>query len=100
MKYETIAMFGKQKSRGTFDDFYDFKKFVCIEEAWAANEYIKCDFVRDENGIIHIECRDSEEKLPPQYHTLQIQNCPAGIDILDDRLAERMAISMLNPFQP
>lgn len=93
-KYERIYLFGKNESRGTFEDFYSTEKYKTMQEAYAANDYVECDFVKDENGILYIEARNVQKPDERKYHRLNYQRCPAGIDFLDDNLALEMACSM------
>ena len=46
LKYEKVNLFGTQKSKGTFDDFYNTKKYDSLQEAYDAKDYIECDFVK------------------------------------------------------
>lgn len=94
MAYERIYLFGKQNSRGTFDDFYDTEKYTSMKEAYKANDYVECDFVKDENGILSIEARNVKRPEFRVYMKLKYQNCPFGIDALDDELAAAMACSL------
>lgn len=96
MIYTKISLFGPKKSKGTFDDFFSTEKYKSLEEAYAANDYVTCDFVKDEAGIIHIECKHVRVPDQKKYHELNYQHCPAGLDALDDSLACEMAGSMLN----
>lgn len=94
MEYEKIYLFGKRKSRGSFDDFYDIKKFNTIEEAYNANDYVECDFVKDKGGWIHIEARHVQDESKKKYHRLNFQHCPFGLDVLDDSIASEMATTL------
>lgn len=94
MTYERIYLFGKKESRGTFDDFFS-KKYATLQDAYQANDYVECDFVKDENGIIFIEARHVQRPEVRKYYRLNFQNCPFGLDVIDDNLAAGMAVSML-----
>ena len=84
MKYERIYLFGKKESRGTFDDFFSTEKYQSLQEAYKANDYVECDFVKDENGTLYIEARNVQKPDVKEYHRLNYQHCPAGIDVSDD----------------
>lgn len=94
MNYEKIYLFGKKESRGTFDDFYSTEKYNSLQDAYDANDYVECDYVKDENGTILIEARNVNNPEIKKYHKLNFQNCPAGIDIMDDNLACEMATTL------
>lgn len=94
MTYERIYLFGKKQSRGTFDDFFSTEKYQSLQDAYEANDYVECDFVKDEKGILHIEARNVKNPDVKKYHQLNHQHCPAGIDVLDDSLAAEMACSL------
>lgn len=94
MSYTKIAPLGKRCSRGTFDDFFDTEKYTCIPAAWVVNDYVECDFVKDEFGIIYIECKHAQNPDVKKYHKLNYQHFPAGIDISDDTEVEQLAQSM------
>jgi hypothetical protein len=94
MNYERIELFGKQKSRGTFDDFFDPKKHKTLEEAYKANDYVECDFVRDEEGILYIEARNVKSPDIKKYHRLNIQRPFAGLDVSDDNAGIELAVSL------
>lgn len=93
-KYLRVELFSGQKSRGTFDDFYDNESYDSLEDAYTANDYVECDFVKDEEGIIYIECKHSQSHDVKKYHRLNYQRPVFGIDALDDGIAVEVAISM------
>lgn len=84
MSYEKIYLFGKKESRGSFDDFFSTIKYKSLQEAYDANDYVECDFVKDENNILFIEARHIQEPEKKLYHKLNYQRCPAGLDVSDD----------------
>ena len=94
INYEKINLFGKKQSRGTFDDFFDINKYETIEQAYNANDYVECDFVRDENGIIFIEARNVKNPELKKYHKLNYQRPFAGLDVSDDNEGVQLAISL------
>lgn len=96
MKYEKIELFGKQKSKGTFDDFYSTKKYGSLQEAYEANDFVICDFVKDEEGILYIESKNINNTDIKKYHRLIIQHPFAGLDAQDDYLASKMACELLD----
>jgi hypothetical protein len=95
VKYEKVELFGKQQSRGTFDDLFDSKKYQSIQEAYAANDYAQCDFVKDEEGILYIEAKNMKQPDTRKYHRLNYQRPVMGIDVSDDNAACDLAFSML-----
>ncbi len=94
MEYRRIELFGKIKSRGTFDDFFSTEKYKSLEEAYAAKDYVECDFVKDENGVIYIEGRNVKNPEEKKYHRLIYQNCPFGLDVLDDNMGIQLATAL------
>lgn len=95
MKYEVIDLFGTQQSNGTFDDIFSTEKYANLKEAYAANDYVKCDYVKDEEGIIHIEIKNVKRPEQKLYWRLLIQNPFAGIDVLDDKQAVSFALKLI-----
>jgi hypothetical protein len=91
MIYEKISLFGKGKSRGTFDDFFSTQKYANLQEAYDHNDYVEGDFVKDEKGTLYIELKNVQSPDNKQYHELNIQHPVAGLDVLDDQLACEMA---------
>lgn len=100
MSYERVELFGKQKSRGTFDDLFDSKKYQSIQEAYAANDYAECDFVKDEKGVLYIEAKNMKRPDIRKYHRLNYQRPVMGIDVSDDNAACELAFSMLTDSHP
>jgi hypothetical protein len=94
MKYEKIQLFGKQQSRGTFDDFFNTKKYDRLKEAYDAEEYVQCEFVKDEDGALYIEARNVSNPDVRKYHKLNYQKPVAGLDISDDEAGCRLAASL------
>jgi hypothetical protein len=94
MKYEKISLFGKTKSRGTFDDFFDTEKYKTIHEAYNANDYVECDFVKDSEGILYIEARNVQNPEKKKYHKLNYQRPVFGLDISDDTAGYEIAVSL------
>ena len=84
MSYDKIALFGKQQSKGTYDDFFDTSKFETLQQAYDANDYVQCDFVKDENGTFFIEARNVKNPDVKKYHKLNYQRPVFGLDISDD----------------
>jgi hypothetical protein len=91
MNYIKIYLFGKRKSRGSFDDFYSTEKYDSLEQAYEANDYVECDFLRGDDGLIYIDAKNVKKPEDKDLFCLNYQNCPAGIDVLDDNLACEMA---------
>jgi hypothetical protein len=94
MEYKRIVLFGRAKSRGTFDDFFSTEKYKNLQEAYDAGDYVECDFVKDENGVLHIEARNVKNPDEKKYHQLIYQNCPFGLDVLDDNMGIQLATSL------
>ena len=94
MNYTRIYLFGKRQSRGSFDDLYSVEKYNSLQEAYDANDYVECDFVKDENGTLYIEAKNVKNTDIKKYHKLIYQNCPAGVDALDDQLACELAVTL------
>ena len=100
MSYEKIYLFRKQKSRGTFDDFFDTTKFETLQQAYDANDYVECDFVKDENGTLFIEARNVKQPDVRKVHRLIYQRPVAGrvvvngLDISDDNAGCELADSL------
>jgi len=95
MAYKKINLFGNKKSRGTFDDIFSTEKHPSLQEAYDSNDYVECDFVKDEKGIIYIEAKHVANPEVKKYHKLNYQHCPAGLDQLDDSIAFEMATTLL-----
>lgn len=95
MDYKKINLFGKQKSRGTYDDFYNTEKYDTIEQAYEANDYVECDFVRDHHGDLYIEAKNVKNPDRRIYHRLHHQRPVAGLDVYDDEAGCELAESLL-----
>jgi len=93
-KQGKLYLFGVQKSRGSFDDFFSVDKYKTLEEAYEANDYVECDFERDENGIIYISCRNMNNPTVVKRHTLMFQNPVFGLDYADDCAVSEIAASL------
>lgn len=94
MTYEKINLFGPKGSRGSFDDFFDTKKYETIQEAYAANDYVECDFVKDEEGVLYIQAANVKNPAVQKLHRLNYQRCPFGLDVSDDHEGVNMAVSL------
>lgn len=94
MIYERIYLFRKQKSRGSFDDFFDTTKYNTLQQAYDANDYVECDFVKDQSGTIYIEARNVKQPDIRKYHSLNHQRPVAGLDMSDDRSGCELAESL------
>lgn len=94
MNYEKVYLFGKKESRVTFDDLFSTEKYKTLQEAYDANDYVECDFVRDEKGVLYIEARHTKKPDVRKYHRLNYQHCPAGLDGSDDAAGVELAVSM------
>lgn len=94
MSYKKISLFGKQQSRGTFDDLFSTDKYQSLQDAYAANDYVECDFVQDDEGTLFIEAKNVKNPEIKKYHRLNYQRPVAGLDVLDDSLACEMASTL------
>lgn len=94
MEYKIISLFGKQLSRGTFDDFFDVSKFDTLRQAYNANDYVECNFVKDENGVLFIEAKNVKYPDIKKYHRLNIQRPVFGLDVSDDAEGFNLAKSL------
>jgi len=92
---EKINLFGQTKSRGTFDDIYSTVKYNTLEEAYAANDYVECNYMIDSKNILFIEVFNVKNPEIKKVHRLNYQHCPAGIDVLDDSLACELARTLM-----
>ena len=95
MKYTTIALFGKQKSKGTFDDFYSTEKYKSLEEAYDKGDWVKVDYVLDEGNVKYMEASNVNNPDKKEYHRLNYQNCPFGVDVSDDNAGCELASKLL-----
>lgn len=94
MEYTIIDLFGKHGSRGTFDDIFS-NKYESKEDAYAANDYVQADFVRDENGILYIQAFNVKDPEIKKLHKLNYQRPVAGLDVMDDSMGADMAATLL-----
>lgn len=99
MSYERVELFGKQKSKGSFDDFFDAKKYPSLQKAYEADDYVECDFVKDETGTLYIEARATKQPDVRKYHRLNYQRPVAGLDVSDDNAGCALAYSLLDDAQ-
>lgn len=96
MEYTKINLFGHSHkgSKGTFDDIFA-NKYKSKEDAYAANDYVQADFVRDENGVLYIQAFHVKNPEIKKLHKLNYQRPVAGLDVMDDSLGVDMAASLL-----
>lgn len=94
MKYEKIELFRNQRSRGTFDDFFDTEKYKDLQQAYHANDYVECNFVKDKDGVLYIEAKNVKAPQIKKYHRLNYQRPVAGLDVSDDNAVIKLAISL------
>ena len=94
MKYEKVNLFGKQQSRGTFDDFFHSEKYETLQQAYDANDYVECDFVKDEQGLLYIEAKNVKNPEVKKYHRLNYQKPVCGLDVSDDNAGCELAVSL------
>jgi len=87
MTYTKISPLGKRECIGTFDCFFDTKKFTSMQETIDAHDFVVVDFVKDEDEIIHFEFYNTKTPDVKKYYRLQIQHFPFGIDMFDDQAA-------------
>ena len=94
MAYIKTYLFGKKVSKGTFDDFYDNKKYATMKEAYEAKDYVVGNYVRDHVGVLYIEAYHVSRPSERKYHKLIYQRPFAGVDVLDDMEGTKLAISL------
>ena len=94
MNYEKVNLFGKQQSRGTFDDFFSTEKYNSLQQAYEANDYVECDFVKDSEGVLYIEAKNVKAPENKKYHRLIIQRPVYGLDVADDNAGCELAVSL------
>ena len=94
MKYKKVDLFGLHQSKGTFDDFFSTEKYSSLQEAYEANDYVECDFVRDEDEILYIEARNVKNPDVRKYHCLNYQRPVCGLDVSDDNAGCELATSL------
>ncbi len=94
MSYEKISLFGKHQSKGTFDDFFNTKKYSTLQEAYDANDYVECDFVKDKEGVLYIEAKNVKNPNTKKHHRLNYQRPVAGLDVSDDNAGCKLAVSL------
>lgn len=87
MTYKKIFPLGKRPSKGGFDDFYSTEKYKSLEDAYHADDFVKVDFVTDENDIVYFEFYNVKNPDEKKHHRLEIQRFPFGIDVFDDQAA-------------
>ena len=91
MSFTKISPLGPRVEEGTFETFFDGKKYHNMALARAANDMYIVDFVQDQNGIIYFEGYSLKQPELKTYHKLNYQHFPAGIDVSDDAAACAMA---------
>lgn len=95
MKYTKISPLGPREGKGTFDTFYDTKKYPKGQsQAEEANDAVIVDFVKDDDGIVYFEFYNTKAPEIKKYHQLEIQHFPFGVDVFDDTSAINIATSM------
>lgn len=89
---------GELRSKGSFEDFFDTARYDNVEQAWKANDFVVCDFMKDDKDVKYIAVYHSTEPQSKIIHELYYQNFipKLGIDALDDHevseIAERIMI--------
>ena len=89
-----IYLFGKKKSVGSFDDFFNTKKYKTYQQAKKNNDYVIVDFMIDKTDTIFVRLCHSQCKLAVKWYRLEYQNCPCGLDVLDDNNICQLAREM------
>lgn len=92
---QKISPLGKRNGAGTFDEFWDTKKYETLEEAVKANDSVIIDFVQDSNDIIFLEFYHRKHPSKVRHYRLMFQFFPLGLDTRDDNTAEEIARKML-----
>lgn len=95
MSYTKIALLGERKGIGTFETFFNTKKYTSVDDAIKANDCVVVDFVKDDTGIIYFEIKHSQKPDECKYHRLDIQRPIFGIDALDDAACCRIVDTLL-----
>lgn len=89
-----VSPFGKPNAgTGTFDCLFDSEKYNTMQDATLANDYVEGNYVNDE-GTLKIEFHHIADTQTKKYYTLFYQNCPFGIDAMDDNLACEIGITL------
>lgn len=96
LEYTKMYPLGKRSGLGSFETFYDIKKYIDYETAIKANDCVVIDFVSDENGIIYFSAFHTLNPSEIIYRKLNFQHFPCGLDILDDNIACEIADELLN----
>lgn len=91
MKTTVVNLFGNRNSEGTFDDFFDPEKYSSYEKAKENHDFVICDFVKDDEGILYISAHHVAYPENKFLHKLMYQNCPAGLDVSDDAAGANLA---------
>lgn len=94
METEVISLFGKRQSEGTFDDFFDPEKYSSYEKAKENHDFVKCDFVKDKEGVLYISAYHIAYPENKLFHKLNYQHCPAGLDVSDDSEGAKLAAKL------
>ena len=96
MALTIVFPLGKRAGPGSYDTFFDIKKYATLELAMQHNDYVVIDFVRDENNILHFSAYHTHRPDDKQMSQLEIQHFPMGVDIFDDVRACRLAEEIIN----
>lgn len=91
MEDTIVDLYPNRERRGTYFDFFDGRKYKTIQEAYDADDYVKCDFVKNRHGILFVKATHTKYNVLIEEHRLINQNPLAGIGVLDDRLISQMA---------
>lgn len=93
---EKVDLFNThRKSRGTFDDFFNTRKYSSIYEAYKREDYVTADFMKDEKGVLFIVAYHVAKPDNKKSHRLIIQNPVCGLDVQDDKLGVECSVSLL-----
>jgi len=87
--FTIIAPLGDRVGFGTFETFWDTKKYDHVEVAYVNCDCVVVDFVKDKGGKIWFHFTDLAEPEHEVFYSLLVQkfNPDLGIDTRDDNAA-------------
>lgn len=94
MNLRIVHPFGEREGFGSFDTFFDEKKYQTPDDAAKAKDCYPIDFAQDENGVNYLQ---GYHMGNPDYkisRRMNIQHFPFGIDVSDDALAVQMFLEL------
>lgn len=94
MEYTRISPLGPRTGPGSFDCYFDMRKYASMQQAMSANDFVVVDFVKDEHKVVYFEFHHVQTPEERHQLRLQVQHFPFGIDMFDDQAAGSKATSM------